>query len=85
MTTTTNKHVTRVTMSARQVQPTLSGHRGKPRELVIKIIGDTLFMRPKGLRKGVYAPIWEVFFDAQRRELRSLWAQKQNAKRRNRK
>jgi hypothetical protein len=83
VTTPTNKHVTRVTMSARPVKPTLSGRAaGKPRRLIVKIIGDTLYLRPQGLRKGLYADIWDVFNDAQRREIRSMWAQKQNAKRR---
>ena len=85
MTTNTTHHVARVTVSERPVKPTLSGRTtGKPRALIIKIIGDTLYLRPKGLRKGVYADIWDVFSDAQRREIRSMWAQKQNAKRRSR-
>lgn len=82
MATPTSKHVTRVTMRAKPVKQTLSGFAGKPRELIVSIVGDTFFLRPKGLRKGVYADIWDVYYAAVRAEQRSLWAQKQNAKRR---
>lgn len=83
MTTNTTHHVARVTVSARPVKPTVSGRcSGKPRELIVKIIGDTFYFRPKGLRKGVYLDIWDAFTIAQRAEIRSLWAQKQNHKRR---
>lgn len=86
MATRTNKHVTRVTMSEKPVKPTLCGKPiGKPRALVVKIIGDTLLLRPQGLRRGLYVDIWDVFADAQRREIKSMWAQRQNAKRRSRK
>ena len=82
MATPTSKHVTRVTMRAKPVKQTLSGHCGKPRELIVSIIGDTFFLRPKGLRTGVYADIFDVYYAAQRAEQRSLWAQRQNARRR---
>jgi len=85
MTTPTSKHVTRVTLRDKPVKRTVSGHCGKPRKLIITIMGDTLYLRPQGLRTGLYVDIWDTYYRAQRANDQSIKAQKLNFKKRSKK